>query len=120
VKPQSVLNYIQLNRAGLVRSLVQTALEASGYQIAALECPEMLAVRARLELSVLTGVGFDGLEEPPASMLLSAPKSDVADSPPPAAEPPSPATSEADEDSEEEPVVEIEERQPSPPLRKRR
>lgn len=79
MKPQSVLNYIERNRAGLVRSLMQTALEASGYKIAALECPEMAAVRQRLELSVLTAVGFWGLREPPSSFLTS--DSNVASEP---------------------------------------
>lgn len=118
--PQSVLNYIERNRAGLIRSLIETALSASGYKIEALECPEMLAVRRRLEVSILTGIGFAGLQEPPSSLIAS--KTDVADEPPPPAEAgASPATSVSDSASEEtDSDVEVEVHSPPPPFRKKR
>jgi hypothetical protein len=77
IMAQSILNYIARNRAGLARQVVEEVLRACGHKPEVLNDPKVGELRGRIEIVLLTSVGWDGLEEP-TPIADSRPEPDVA------------------------------------------
>lgn len=134
---QSVINYIERNRAGLARLVVVEALKESGYPASVIESPEAGEIRRSIEIGLLVSMGRKGLQEPRLPETTQEPPrpSDVAGSPPQTQEKASEEepVKEPEREPEEEPATEpqperqempgeeiLEQRTPPPVPRRRR
>lgn len=93
---QSVINYIERNRAGLARLIAVEALRACGHEPQVIEAPETSRIRNSIEVGLLIAMQRPGLQEPQPveEAQRPTPPPDVAGSP----------TQEQERASEEEPA----------------